>query len=150
MLLSDIDGIALGDDERVDPFQVALCGRGLVLDEGTGVAVARLGLAATGELLRQLSLPALENLQPSRGVEMAAEGELEGEGPVLVGARGRVGPEQISEEGLAGGGEAVRLAGAARPAQRRAAQAGGGGLTGDRSGGRGRSPALPRATAVAP
>ena len=111
--VSSIVGAALGGDERVDPLEVALGGRGLVLDEGTGVAVARQRLAAPGELVRQLVPPALEELQPGRRFEVAAEGELEGEGPVLVGARGRVGPEQLVEQGLAGGGDAVGLPGAA-------------------------------------
>src|SRR5205807_6045701 len=130
-----LDGTALGGDERVDPLEVALGGRGLVLDEGTGVAVARQRFSAAGELLRQLVAPALEDLQPGRRFEMAAEGELEGEGPVLVGAGSGLGPEQLVEQGLAGGGDAVGLAGAARAAEG-ATEAGGGGLPGDRPGGR--------------
>src|SRR5258708_1144435 len=89
---------------RATPPAGAVACVGLVVDEGEGVGVgggAAAGageggerLGAAGELLRQLVAPALEDLQPGRRFEMAAEGELEGEGPVLVGARGGIGPEQ--------------------------------------------------------
>src|SRR5207248_9090961 len=114
-----VDGgwAALGGDERVDPLQVALGGGGLVFDEGTGVAVARRRLAAPGELVRQPVPPALEKFQPGRRLAMAAERELEGEGPDLVGAGGGLGPQQLREHLPAPGGDAVGLAGPARAPQ---------------------------------
>ena len=102
-------------DQLVDPCEIVLGGLGPVLEERPGVAIGAAGgiAAGLGQPLRELGAPALEEGEPVGGAEVAAERELQRERPLVVG--GLVG-EQLDEQLLAGGGDAVRLAQCADPA----------------------------------
>ena len=119
---------ALLRDQLVDPLEIVLGGLGPVLEERPGVAIdaARRGLAArSDEPLGELRPAALEEREPVGRVEVAAERELHGERPLVVG--GLVG-EELGEQLLAR--SAVIAVGLAGPAARRGA----GGARGPRRG----------------
>jgi hypothetical protein len=120
-------------DQPVDPFEIVLGGCGPVLEERPGVAVDRAvsGLALAGQTLGQLGPAPFEKGEPSGRIEVAAERELQGEGPFVVVAL--VG-EELGEERPAGFGDAVGLAGPATRAGSGPAHASGGEIALERAG----------------